>query len=75
MQTALSGLIAIVVRPTDLLDALSDAGAPSTADQLQSRFEHFLQKITRGKEQAKVRLIIERAGSAGAETPGAREQS
>jgi hypothetical protein len=76
MQTALSGLIAIVVLPTELLDALSDSGAPSTADQLQSRFNQFLQKITRGKEQAKVRLIIERAGSSStAENPSAREQS
>ena len=49
MQTALSGLIAITVRPTELLDALSDSGAPSTADQLQSRFEKFLQKITQRK--------------------------
>jgi hypothetical protein len=65
MQTALSGLIAISVKPADLLDALSDGGAPSTVEQIQTRFEKFVQKITRGKEPAKVRLVIDRS-----ETPG-----
>jgi len=60
MQTALSGLIAISVRPNELLDALGDSGAPCTVDQLQSRFLDFLQKATRGKDQTKVRLIIDR---------------
>jgi Family of unknown function (DUF6079) len=65
MQTALSGLIAISVKPVDLLDALSDGGAPCTVEQIQTRFEEFVQKITRGKEPAKVRLVIDRG-----ETPG-----
>ena len=65
MQTALSGLIAIPVKPAELLDALSDGGAPCTVEQIQTRFEEFVQKITRGKEPAKVRLVIDRG-----ETPG-----
>jgi energy-coupling factor transporter ATP-binding protein EcfA2 len=65
MQTALSGLIAIAIRPTELLDALGDSGAPSTAEQLQSRFEAYLQKIIQGKEQSKVRLVIERSDNPG----------
>lgn len=65
MQTALSGLIAIPIRPTELLDALYEGGAPSTADQLQTRFEKFLQKITKGKEPSKVRLVIERGSDPG----------
>jgi energy-coupling factor transporter ATP-binding protein EcfA2 len=68
MQTALSGLIAIPVRLADLLDALSDGGAPSTVEQLQARFEEFVQKITRGKEPAKVRLIIDRGDTSGGQT-------
>jgi hypothetical protein len=59
VQTALSGLIAIQVRPAELLDALGDSGAPSTVEQLESRFEKFLAKITQGKEQSKVRLVIQ----------------
>ena len=65
MQTALSGLIAISVKPADLLDALSDGGAPCTVEQIQTRFTEFVQKISRGKEQSKVRLVIDRG-----ETPG-----
>ncbi len=68
MEQALSGLIAIPIRPGELLDALGDSGSPSTADQLQSRFEKFLQKITQGKEPSKVRLVIERS-----ENPGGKE--
>lgn len=58
MQQALSGLIAIPVKPAELLDALSDGGAPCTVEQIQTRFEEFIQKITRGKEPSKVRLVI-----------------
>lgn len=65
MQTALSGLIAITVKPADLLDALGDGGAPCTVEQIQTRFEEFIQKITRGREQSKVRLIINRPENSG----------
>jgi energy-coupling factor transporter ATP-binding protein EcfA2 len=68
MQMALSGLIAISVRANELLDALSDSGAPCTVEQLQTRFEAFLQNITRGKEQAKVRLLIERGENTGGQS-------
>jgi energy-coupling factor transporter ATP-binding protein EcfA2 len=65
MQTALGGLIPIIVRPTELLAALSDSDAPSTADQLETRFRDFIEKITRGKEQVRVRLIVKRSESTG----------
>lgn len=68
MQTALSGLIAISVHANELLDALSDSGAPCTVDQLQTRFEDFLQKITRSKEHAKVRLLIDRGENTGGQS-------
>jgi Family of unknown function (DUF6079) len=67
MQTALSGLTAISVKTAELLDALSDGGAPCTVEQIHDRFDEFVQKITRGKEPAKVRLLIDRG-----ETPGAQ---
>lgn len=65
IQQALSGLVAISVRPADLVDALSDGGAPCTVEQIQARFEDFVTKLTRGKEPSKVRLVIDRG-----ETPG-----
>jgi len=57
--------VAISIRPNELLDALGDGGAPCTVEQIQTRFEKFLQKLTQGKEQGKVRLVIDRG-----ETPG-----
>jgi len=68
MQTALSGLIAIPVKLADLLDALSGGGAPSTIEQIQARFEDFVQKLTRGKEPAKVRLVIDRGDTFGGQS-------
>lgn len=65
MQQALAGLVAISIRPDALLDALGDGGAPCTVEQIKTRFESFLQKLTQGKEQGKVRLVIDRG-----ETPG-----
>jgi energy-coupling factor transporter ATP-binding protein EcfA2 len=65
MQQALSGLEAIPVKPGELVDALSAGGAPCTVEQIQTRFEEFVAKITRGKEPSKVRLVIDRG-----ETPG-----
>jgi hypothetical protein len=53
------------VRPEELLDAMSGGGAPCTVEQLRTRFDEFLQKIIRGKEQAKVRLVIERGENPG----------
>jgi len=64
-QQALSGLIPVTVKPAELIDALSDGGAPCTVEQLQTRFAGFLTKITRGKEQAKVRLVIDRGDNTG----------
>lgn len=60
MQQALSGLEAIPVRTTDLVEALGGGGAPCTVEQIQARFDEFVTKITRGKEPSKVRLVIER---------------
>jgi len=65
IQTALAGLIPIIVRPSELLAALSDNDSPSTADQLESRLRDFLEKTTRGKEQVRVRLIVKRSDSTG----------
>jgi hypothetical protein len=68
MQQALSGLVAIPVKVAELLDALSDGGAPCTVEQIQTRFEEFLTKITRGKEASKVRLVIDRGDNPGGQS-------
>jgi hypothetical protein len=65
VQEALGGLIPIVLRPSELLAALSDGDAPSTPDQLEARFKAFVEKATRGKEQVRVRLIVKRTDNPG----------
>ncbi len=63
MQQALSGLIAIPIKPTELLDALNMGGAPCTVEQMYARFEDYLDKLVRGNDQTKVRLVIDRGES------------
>ena len=58
VQQALSGLTAVTIKPTDLVDALSGAGGPCTVEQLRARFEAYLQRLTQGKEPGKLRLVI-----------------
>ncbi|MEO8166025.1 MAG: DUF6079 family protein, partial [Betaproteobacteria bacterium] len=58
VQQALSGLTAVTIKPTDLVDALSGKGGPCTVEQIRDRFETYLQKLTQGKEPGKLRLVI-----------------
>jgi len=66
IQAALSGLTAIPVRLTDLLGDVGGSSAPCTVDEFRARIETFLQKITKGKELAKVRLVIDASENKGA---------
>jgi energy-coupling factor transporter ATP-binding protein EcfA2 len=60
VQTALSGLVALPIRPKELLEHLGGNGAPFTVEQFRTRFDEFVQKLTRGKEVSKVRLVIDK---------------
>lgn len=68
MQTALSGLIAISIKPAELINTLSDGGAPCTVEQIQARFALFIQSITSGKESSKIRLVIDRGDAPGGQS-------
>ena len=65
LQETLSGLTAVNIKPSELVEALSDKGAPCTIDQIRERFDSFLQKLTQGKEVGKLRLVINTEGSGG----------
>jgi hypothetical protein len=58
-QETLSGLVRVVVRLDDLRGALLNGGSPATPEELKKRFEAHLTELARGKEPAKVRLIVE----------------
>jgi hypothetical protein len=59
IQAALSGLTAIPVRLSDLLREVGGSSAPCTVEDFRKRIETFLERITKGKEISKVRLVIE----------------
>ena len=59
IQSALSGLTPIKVKPGALLNKLSDGSASCTVDQFRKRFDEFVTEMTRGKEVEKVRIVIE----------------
>ncbi|MEJ5187989.1 MAG: DUF6079 family protein [Breznakiellaceae bacterium] len=58
LQEVLSGLIKISVQMTDLRDALG-GGAPATPEELRKRFDAYLETLIKGKEPAKVRIVLE----------------
>ncbi len=68
IQTALKGLIAISINPAELINTLSDGGAPCTVEQIQARFATFIQSITSGKESSKIRLVIDRGDAPGGQS-------
>ncbi|MCX7950140.1 MAG: DUF6079 family protein, partial [Treponemataceae bacterium] len=58
LQEVLSGLIKISVQMTDLRKALG-GGSPATPEELRKRFETYLETLVKGKEPAKVRIVLE----------------
>lgn len=59
LQEVLSGLQKVVITGDELRAALADGGLPCTVADLRDRFERHLGKLTKGRDSAKVRLVIE----------------
>ncbi len=59
VREALSGLIRVSVRLDDLKAALKSDGAPTTVFQLRKQFEQYLDELTRGKDENRVRIVLE----------------
>lgn len=59
LREALSGLIKVSIKTEDLQNALQIKEIPSTPEEVRKRFENFLYKITKGKDQAKIRILME----------------
>jgi hypothetical protein len=58
IETALAGLEPVVLTFGELQKALGDPD-PCTLEQFRSRFEDFLQRLTQGKDIARVRIRVE----------------
>jgi hypothetical protein len=59
LQEVLSGLTKVLVKIADLRDALLAGGSPVTPAEMRKRFEEYLDKLTKGKEPGKVRIVLE----------------
>ncbi|MBK5966808.1 ATPase [Thiocystis minor] len=60
LQEILSGLERVVLTEPRLLSALTDGGAPCTVAEIKQRFEGFVAELTKGKDVARVRFVIEK---------------
>jgi len=59
LKEVLSGLIKVPVSTEDLRKALLSGGSPATPAEMRKRFEDYLNQLTKGKEPAKVRIVLE----------------
>lgn len=59
LRNVLQGLIKVPVSVHDLSSALQASGGPATPEEIKRRFSDYIDQITKGKEQAKVRIVLE----------------
>jgi hypothetical protein len=59
LQQVLQGLEKVTLPPSDITKALTEGGTPCTVSELKGRFDKHLDALTRGKDPAKVRIVIE----------------
>jgi hypothetical protein len=59
LQEVLSGLTKVSVKIGDLRNALLAGGSPATPAEMKTRFDDYLDELTKGKEIGKVRIILE----------------
>jgi hypothetical protein len=59
LKDILSGLTKVSVRIGDLRDALLAGGSPATPEEIRKRFDQYLDRLTKGKESGKVRIVLE----------------
>ncbi len=59
LQDALSGLIKVQVGVAELKAALLAGGSPATPAQMKKRFDDYVDGLTRGRDPAKVRIVLD----------------
>ena len=59
LREALSGLVKVVVGTEDLKAALLAGGSPASPVEMKARFEHYLDGLAKGRDPAKVRVVLE----------------
>ena len=59
LKEVLSGLVKVIVKVQDLQQALQVSDGPTTPVEMKKRFEEYIDLLTRGKDPAKVRIVME----------------
>lgn len=60
LKDALSGLVKVPVHLKDLQTALKVTDGPATPAEMKNRFDEYIDQLTKGKDPAKVRIVVER---------------
>lgn len=59
LKEVLSGLIKVTVCAQALQDALRVTDGPATPPEMKKRFDEYIDQLTKGKDPAKVRIVLE----------------
>ena len=59
LKEVLSGLVKVTVTVQDLRTALQVTDGPATPAEMKKRFEAYIDQLTKGKDPAKVRIVVE----------------
>ena len=59
LKEVLSGLVKVTVKAQGLRNALQVTDGPATPAEMKKRFEEYIDQLTKGKDPAKVRIVIE----------------
>lgn len=59
LKEVLSGLVKVSVKAQELQKALQIESGPATPAEIKKRFDDFIDQLTKGKDPAKVRIVME----------------
>jgi len=59
LKEVLTGLEKLEITSDDLKNALLSGGSPATLEEIKSRFDNYLDEISKGKEPTKVRIVLD----------------
>ena len=59
LKEVLSGLVKVTVKVQNLQEALQVTDGPATPGEMKKRFDSYIDQLIRGKDPAKVRIVLE----------------
>ena len=59
LREVLSGLVKVSVKTENLQEVLQVTDGPATPVEMKKRFEEYIDQLTKGKDPAKVRIVVE----------------